>query len=42
MDREMWRGGTGTLYRLGNLGGLELRRLLDDENSFERSCPLGR
>ena len=35
------RGGA-TLYRLGTLGGLELQRLLDDENSFERSCLLGK
>lgn len=34
--------GDATLYRLGTLGGLELRQLLDDENAFERSCLLGR
>ena len=38
---ERLERGDTILYRLGTLGRLELQRLLDDENWFERSCLLG-
>ena len=38
---ERLERGKTTLYRLGTLGRLELQRLLDDQNRFERSCLLG-
>lgn len=38
---ERLERGKTILYRLGTLGRLELQRLLDDQNRFERSCLLG-
>ena len=37
---ERLQRGDTALYRLGTLGHLELQRLLDNDNSFERSCLL--